>query len=242
MDRDAKGLAIVIRSSDIRDYDKLLTLFSPSMGLIDIVSYGARKSVKSVKAPLYTEGNFSLEKGRRGWTLKDIDVISTHERILEDLDLRQSAMLFSDLVLLAKTAEPELYALYTSSIDALESYPFEKVVSIFITLFLSIEGLSGDYLTCPSCGREFGNDEVLGFRPDMSVAVCHDCDTLSMSLILPPNARLYLRRVQESGLDKALDFAISPEQEHRIFRYLLRCLLVSFPHRLKSLEFGIWRI
>ena len=83
MDRDSKGLAIVIRSTAIRENDRLLTLFSPSLGFVSAVSYGARKSIKGVKAPLYTEGTFSLEKGRRGMTLKDVDVISTHDYIAE---------------------------------------------------------------------------------------------------------------------------------------------------------------
>ena len=196
MERDAKGLAIVIRSIPVRDYDRLLTLFSPSLGLMNVVSYGARKSVRSVKAPLYTEGNFSLEKGRRGWSLKDIDVISTHEGLHDDLDISQSAMLFSDLILVSRTAEPEL----------------------------------------------FSKEEVLGFRPDMGVAVCPDCDTMSMTLILPPNARAYLRRIQEVGIEKAMDLTVSPEQEHRVFRYLLRTLLLSFPEKLRSIEHGIWKI
>ena len=169
MERDAKGLAIVIRSIPVRDYDRLLTLFSPSLGLMNVVSYGARKSVRSVKAPLYTEGNFSLEKGRRGWSLKDIDVISTHEGrgwslkdidvisthegLHDDLDISQSAMLFSDLILVSRTAEPELYSLYVSALDALESHPYEKVVNAFVTCFLLQEGLSGDYISCPSCGK-----------------------------------------------------------------------------------------
>ena len=187
MERDAKGLAIVIRSIPVRDYDRLLTLFSPSLGLMNVVSYGARKSVRSVKAPLYTEGNFSLEKGRRGWSLKDIDVISTHEGLHDDLDISQSAMLFSDLILVSRTAEPELYSLYVSALDALESHPYE-------------------------------------------------------TLILPPNARAYLRRIQEVGIEKAMDLTVSPEQEHRVFRYLLRTLLLSFPEKLRSIEHGIWKI
>lgn len=242
MERDAKGLAIVIRSIPVRDYDRLLTLFSPSLGLMNVVSYGARKSVRSVKAPLYTEGNFSLEKGRRGWSLKDIDVISTHEGLHDDLDISQSAMLFSDLILVSRTAEPELYSLYVSALDALESHPYEKVVNAFVTCFLLQEGLSGDYISCPSCGKVFSKEEVLGFRPDMGVAVCPDCDTMSMTLILPPNARAYLKRIQEVGIEKAMDLTVSPEQEHRVFRYLLRTLLLSFPEKLRSIEHGIWKI
>ena len=242
MERDSKGLAIVIRTTPIREQDRLLTLFSPSMGIIEAVSYGARKSIRGVKAPLYTEGTFSLEKGRCGMTLKDIDAISTHSAVLEDLDKSQSAMLFSDLVLTGRSAEPELYALFTSALDALEDEGFEKVTVEFIVHFLALEGLSGDYEACPVCGRPYSEGEILGFSSSEGVPVCHDCDTMDGALLLPPNARAYLRRSLELSFGDSLSLVVSEEQEHRIFRYLLRTLPFSFPGKLRSLEYGIWKI
>ena len=242
MERESKGLAIVIRSTKIRERDRLLTLFSPSMGIVNVVSYGARKSIRCVKAPLYTEGTFSLEKGRSGMTLKDIDVISTHDEISEDLDKRQAAMLFSDLILTGKSAEPELYALFASALDALEDENFEKVTVEFIIHFLSLEGLSADYITCPVCGRVYGDDDVLGFSSSEGVPVCPDCDTMGGTLLLPPNARAYLKRSLELSFSSSLSLVVSENQEHRIFRYLLRTLPFSFPGKLRSLEYGIWKI
>ena len=242
MERDSKGLAIVIRSVKIRDNDRLLTLFSPSLGILQAVAYGARKSIRSIKAPLYTEGNFSLEKTRRGTTLKDIDVISTHSGIMEDLDRMQAATLFSDLVLTARSAEPELYALYASALDALEDTGFERVVTQFIVHFLTLEGLSGDYASCPVCGRGYGEEEILGFSASEGVAVCHDCDTMDGALLLPPRARAYLRRSIEIPFRDALSLRVSEEQGHRIARYRLRTLPFSFPGKLRSLEYGIWKL
>ena len=78
MDRDSKGLAVVLRSERLRENDRLLTLLSVPLGLVSVVSYGARKSIRCVRAPLYTEGVFSLSLSRGNrWSLKDIDVIST---------------------------------------------------------------------------------------------------------------------------------------------------------------------
>ena len=242
MERDAKGLAIVVKSTKIKERDRLLTLFSPSLGIISAVSYGVRKSIRSIRAPLYTEGTFSLEKGRSGMTLKDIDVISTHDRLLEDLDLSQAAMLFSDLILTSRSEEPELYSLYSSALDALEYEPFEKVVVEFIVHFLALEGFCGDYCTCPVCGREFQEKEVLGFSVHEGVPVCHDCDTMNGALLLPPNARAYLRRSLELSFQDSLSLSVSDEQEHRIFRYLLRTLPFSFPGKLRSLEYGVWKL
>ncbi len=242
MEHDSKGLAIVIKSDKIRENDRMLTLFSPSLGILHVVSYGARKSIRTVKAPLYTEGNFSLENSRKGTVLKDIDVIATHDALLDDLDRVQSAMLFSDLVLTSRSADPELYALYTSALDALETEPYEKVTVEFIVHFLLIEGLSPDFTHCPVCSRPFRQDEILGFSASEGVPVCHDCDTMQGTLLLPPNARAYLRRSVELSFSEALSLVVSEEQEHRIFRYLLRTLPFSFPGKLRSLEFGIWNI
>ena len=41
---------------------------------------------------------------------------------------------------------------------------------------------------------------------------------------------------------ESMDLRISPEQRHRIFRYMLRSLSLSFPGRLGSLEHGIWEL
>ena len=243
MERDSKGLGVVIRSERVRENDRLLTLFSLPLGIIRVISYGARKSIKCVRAPLYTEGVFSLSLSRgERWSLKDIDVISTHDFLLEDLGKNMAAMLFSDMVQTGRDSGPELYSLYTAGLDLLEFYESESVVISFIAHYLKLQGLSGDYETCPVCQRRYREDEVLGFSDLEGVAVCSECDTMSGSLILPPNARRFLSRTLSLGIRDSMELRISPEQRHRIFRYMLRSLSLSFPGRLESLEHGIWEL
>ena len=243
MERDSKGLAVVVRSERIRENDRLLTLFSIPLGIVRVVSYGARKSTRSVRASLYTEGVFSLARSASGqWSLKDIDVMSTHSSLLEDLGKNMAAMLFSELVVSGRDAGAELYSLYTGALDLLEAYDTESVVISFIVHFLSYMGLSGDYEICPSCQRPYRSDEVLGFSDVEGVAVCSECDTMSGSLILPPNARRFLSRTLSLSLCDSMELRVSPEQRHRIFRYMLRSLSLSFPGKLESLEHGIWEL
>ena len=173
---------------------------------------------------------------------KDIDVISTHGYLLEDLGKNMAAALFSDMVISGRDAGPELYSLYTGALDLLEFYDAESVVISFIAHYLRLAGLSGDYERCPVCQRIYGEDEVLGFSDAEGVAVCSECDTMSGSLILPPNARRFLARTLSLGIRESMDLRISPEQRHRIFRYMLRSLSLSFPGRLGSLEHGIWEL
>ena len=243
MDRDSKGLAVVLRSERIRENDRLLTLLSIPLGLVNVVSYGARKSIRCVRAPLYTEGVFSLSRshGNR-WGLKDIDVISTHEGLHDDLGRSMAAMLFSDMVITGKESGPDLYSLYTGALDLLEFFDTESVVISFIIHFLSMAGLCGDFERCPRCLRPYREDEVLGFSDIEGVAVCSECDTMSGSLILPPNARRFLSRTLSLSLKDSMELKVSPEQRHRIFRYVLRSLSLSFPGKLESLEHGIWEL
>lgn len=242
MEHEAKGLGIVIRTENARESDRVCTIFSPSLGLIRAMSYGARKSVKSIKAPLYTEGTFSLEKSIRSgrWSIRDIDVIATHGYLSEDLERNMAAALFSDLVITSRTADSSLYKLYTYAIDLLEEADVEKVAIAFIVHFLSEEGMSGDYISCPVCQRPYRDDEILGFSSIEGVPVCSECDTMGSSLILPPNARRYVRRTLELDMDNAVLLSVSDLQRHRIFRYFLRLLRLSFPGKLRSIESGIW--
>lgn len=241
MERDIKCPAIVIRTQKVRENDRLITLLSPDKGIFDVYVYGARKSVKSIKAPLYTEGVFSLyRKGENGKiSLKDIDVIATHDTLSDDLDASLSAALLSEIVIKGKSPDAAIYKLYVESLDALECEDADKVVSIFLLDYLFISGLSGTYRTCPLCQREYKEGEVLGFSNTFGVAVCPECDTMDGELILPTNARLYAARVLELPFKDALKLNISQEQIHRIAGYLKRCLRYAFPARINSLELGL---
>ena len=243
MERESKGLAIVAKSERVRESDRLLTLFSLPLGFVKIISYGAQKSIKAIKAPLYTEAVFSLSRSNSGkWVLKDIDVVSTHGFISEDLSKNMAAMLFSDIAISFKDSSETAYSLYAKSLDLLEFYDSERVAISFILHYLALQGLGSDYEACPVCSHVYGDEEILGFSDAEGVAVCFECDTMSRSLILPPNARRFLSRTLSLSIEDSLELRISDVQKHRIFRYMLRSLSLAFPGRLESLEHGIWEL
>lgn len=241
MDRDSKGLGIVIKSDDARSSDRLISILTPDRGILKAYAYGARKSIRGIKAALYTEGNFSLyQKGENGpLSLKDIDVISTHEYIYSNLERISIASLFSEIVIKGQDPDALCYGIFVDSIDGLESHNPELVGAVFLLKYLKWAGLSGNWRECPLCSRSYIPDEVLGFSLSEKVAVCSDCDTSGMSNILPMNARLFCARVLELKTKEALFLNISDEQIHRIFRYLVRTLSLVFPTSINTIESGI---
>ena len=241
MERDFKTLGIVLGKRNVKDNDVILSLLTPDRGILSVYVYGVRKSARAVRASLFTEGNFSLNKRSENGkvTLVDIDPLSFHEGVSQSLERMGWANLFSEMVLSGKSSDAAIYSLYTGALDGLESEDEDKAAIYFISRFMRFSGLYGDWRSCPVCQKKYGEDEVLGFSLEAGNAVCHECDGMNGTLILPPSARRYVARVSESSMEEAMSFIISKDMVHRISRYLLRTLRYSFPVHLNSLDSGL---
>ena len=59
-------------------------------------------------------------------------------------------------------------------------------------------------------------------------------------MILPPNARAFIRESIKAGDDEVFSFRISDAQEDRIFRFLLRLLRASSIAEIRTFSSGLW--
>lgn len=246
MDRDEKALGIVIQSMKVRENDRLLTILSPFWGLVKVLVYGARKSIKAVKAPLYGEGTFILYhvRERESYSLKAFDPLSLHEVIGTDYAIQMAATLFSELVLLGKGADAKgLYPLYTTALDHLEDGHacMHAVISQFVLRYYVILGLGTDFNFCPVCGNAYREDEILGFSSALRIPCCAKCDTMQGTFPLPREARRYLSDSLLVPFDQAMAFRVSENQAFRISRYLVRMAGYMLDSPIKSLKSGLWQ-
>lgn len=154
MDRDFKTLGIIVKRENRGERNVLLTLLTPDMGLLDVLSFGGGRGASSYRAPLYGEGVFSLErKSGTNNCLKDTQIISEHEWVKDSIEKVGWASLFSELVIKSRSAESGIYRLYTSVLDSMTDENVDRNAVYFLIHFLLSEGLSGDWETCPMCGR-----------------------------------------------------------------------------------------
>lgn len=244
MERDLKGLCTVLSSERKGERDRELTLISSDRGVIRARVYGAQKSAKSIKAPLFSDGVFSLYRaGENRISVRDVDIISLRDSILEDIDRATSANLFAELAIKSRVYDENLYMLLTRSLDALAlDLGYKRTVIAFVVKFLSMYGTFGDYEHCPVCQRVYSPDEILGYNNRIGASCCQECSTGEEGLILPPKARVFIRECIRRDFSDIFTFSVSEAQEDRIFRFLLRLLLSSFPARIESLSCGIWTL
>lgn len=224
------------------DNDRRITLLSPVWGLIYATIYGARRSIKSIKAPLYTEGTFCIYRNReknRNY-LVDLTPISFHENLSSSLETSFVASLFSELVLLQRGEDaPMHYQLLTSAFDVLTEENWKAVSVQYILRYLEFSGLSSGFDFCPVCARAYGEKEILGFSSALNVPCCSDCDTMSGKYILPPNARSYLSCSLRTTVENALAFEISDGMLTRLLRYLIRYASLALQTELKAVKSGL---
>lgn len=242
MDRNESAPAIVIASAKRGDYDRVITLLSPIWGIRRVTCYGARKSQKAAKAALYTEATFNIYSNpeRHTYSLVDLTPISDHSNILLSLEASFAASLMSELVLLEKGEEAEsLYELFTESIDELDDVNWRRVLIQFIIRYLDLAGLGTDFISCPVCSKVYADSDILGFSSTLGVPCCPNCDNMAGELILPPNARAYLRDSLRTERERAMQFVISGNMEMRLLRYLTRSLTHILSVNLKCLQSGL---
>ncbi|NLZ67779.1 MAG: DNA repair protein RecO [Spirochaetales bacterium] len=244
MDRNESALAIVIASTKVRNVDRLITLLSPVWGEVKVMVYGAQKSIKAVKAPLYTEGIFNLYhvREKNQFSLVDLTPLSIHEKISESFEANLAASFISELVLLQRgTDSTSYFKLFTTTLDFLEdnNYYYKRALVQFILRYLNMAGFGSDFAFCPICQKPYERNEVLGFYLDSTFPCCSKCDTMGGTFVLPHNARAYLRASLLASFSQAMEFVVSDIQIGRILRYLVRLCEFCFDVHLKSISTGL---
>ncbi len=237
MDRNESAPAIVIKSERYRERDRILTLLSPVWGLRRVIVYGAQKSRKAVKASLCTEGVFHVynNKERHQVSLVDINVISIHENALSSLASSFASSLMCEVILMQRGEDAPLwYDLLAAALDSLDDGNYRNVVIQFMIKAVDIEGLATGLSCCPVCGKAYGEKEILGFSADIASPCCSLCDTMHSVMILPVNARRYIKDSQEAGFAEGLSFIISGNMASRLMRYCIRWYNLANSCSLKS--------
>jgi DNA repair protein RecO (recombination protein O) len=160
-----KTPAIVIRETDYRDNDKMLTLFSPTHGRIDVLSRGCKKPSSKLMASstLFACGDFDLSVSKEKYYHAGCGLSSSFYGLREDYDKLQAASFYIELIYAFLMHEQENKLLYALLLNAL--YSLEKQINSheLITQFFLIK-LS----------------DFVGLRPNTDI--CCDAYTASSKL------------------------------------------------------------
>lgn len=240
MERDIVTQAIVLHTRRDGVNNINISLLSIDLGVITVRAFGAKSSKKAPKAFRFQEGMFFLyfNPTKNQYILKDINLISTHDDLLNDYSRIVCSSIMSEIIL--KTYNDDfsyIYNIFTKSLDFLEdeSINHDIILSQFILRFIKNHGFFEDFLHCPSCDKVYEKDEIIYFLDALNAPSCKKCAN-SLTMLLPPKARKYLSITMNMNLEDAVNIKLYDATAERIKLYMLRWIVKIIGYPLKSIN------
>ena len=154
-----KGL--VLRVTDYKDHDALLTLLSPNHGKITVKARGLRRKNSPLVAPcqLLAYGEFVLFEYRGQYTVNEAYSIELFQHLRRDLTKLSLGTYFAQVAELISQEDlpnPELLSLVLNCLHGLSrlDLPEGKVKAVFELRSACLAGYTPDLFGCHVCGKQ----------------------------------------------------------------------------------------
>lgn len=249
-----KLTGLVIRTVDIKETDRLITIFTEEQGAVTALARGARslKSRKMSSTMQFCYGSFVLYGQGDKYFVKEAELIESFfdlRRSIEGLALANYiAEILSDVTV--EEAEGDLLRLSLNSLYAIanDRYSLKKIKAVFEIRAASILGFMPDALQCHTCGARTGDFffdimggiiECAACREKASRARLEHPDPHESHIlcILSEGAKTALGYAIYSPLERVFSFNISDEDMRLFARAAEEYLLNHLGHPFKSLDF-----
>jgi len=252
MDTEVKGL--VIRTTEVKESDRIITIFTEEMGVVSATARGARslKSRKMSSTMQFCYSKFVLTRRGEYYYVKEAELIENFfdiRRTIEGLALAgYIAEVLSDVTV--AEAEKELLRLSLNSLYAISSgkYPIDRIKAAFEIRCAAILGFMPDVISCSICSEKNGAFYFDIMGGSLTCAKCkselerkhtapenpHESRIISY---LSPTAKIALGYCVHSPIEKLFSFNI-PDEDMELFSKATELYLINQLERsYKTLDF-----
>lgn len=245
---------LVLRSVNIGEADRLITVFTKEMGTVSALVRSARslKNKNMYSTQQFCYSSFILMKRGEKFWVKEANLIESFYGLRDSIEALSLAGYIVEILSDVTTAEreDELLRLALNSLYSIaeKKYSLDKIKAAFEIRALSIIGFMPDVLHCTDCGRGEGDFffDILG-----GSIQCYDCHEKAerehryvaddgqrrLVSILSEGAKIALGYLIHSPLERIYAFSISDEDMLLLCRATEEYLVNQLERSFKSLEF-----
>jgi len=184
--------AVVLRRADYRENDRMLTLFSPTLGRIDALSRGCRrqKSPLMAASEVFCAGEYVLYTAGERMTVVSCTVQDTFYPIRSDFERLAHGMYALELCAAAVQPDEENERLFLLLLRALAHLAYsediapKRVTAVFLMGLTSLIGFRPHVGRCAKCGMpiapivppgQAADVPVAAFSPEHGGVLCTGC-------------------------------------------------------------------
>lgn len=247
-----KGL--VIRTVDIKESDRLVTIFTEERGVISAMAKGARslKSRQMSSTMQYCYGTFVLCRKNDLFWIREAELIESFFNLRRSIEGMSLAAYVCEVLseVTVEEAERDLLRLSLNSLYAIaeRQYEIDKIKAAFEIRCCSIIGFMPDVLGCRACGAKDGDFILDVMDGTLLCAACRDGyagvrDALSdvgerrVICLLSPTAKVAFGYCVYSPIEKIFSFRIPAEDMSLLSQAAETYLLHHLGRPFKTLDF-----
>ncbi len=198
--------AIVLRSVNYRDNDRMLTLLTPNLGRVEVMSRGCRrpKSPFMSSSEVFCTGEYVLFSQHDRKILTSCTLHDSFYPLRLDYGLLSCGAYLLNLCEAAAQPEEESGSLFWLLLRTLHRLAYGQeerrgIISGFLLHYASVLGYKPRLNHCVHCGRKLAEDEPVYFDCEAGGLACSKCPKTESSLPLNQKQAGWLQTVFRDG-------------------------------------------
>ncbi|UCC41128.1 MAG: DNA repair protein RecO [Candidatus Aminicenantes bacterium] len=234
--------AIVLRTFNVGELDKIVVVFSRDKGIIKGIAKGARKfgsRFGSSLEPMSQVKIFYYEKERKDLvTVSNCDLIESFFEIQNDVNTSFTLSYFSEIIeefFPSRSKDDLLYRLMLTTLQALKAGGnLDFVARYFEAWFLKINGVLPNLTKCKKCRKVLTKSGWLS--PKKDGAFCDSCASQKKEKIKPELA-LFLQWIKKNPPPEKGDLPFPPKQLESARKILQEIIIFHLEKEPKTLHY-----
>jgi DNA repair protein RecO (recombination protein O) len=247
-DRLYRTEAVVIHRQDMGEADRLLTLYTPTMGKLRVIAKGARRptSRKAGHLELFIHSTLLIAKGKSLDIVTQAETLHAFRPVRDDLERITYAHYVVELLDRFASEGEENHLAFELLINTLqrlcETGDPQRAILFYEVHLLALEGYQPQLFRCVGCGDVL-KPVVNYFDPAQGGMLCPRCGERALSgnarqvRPLSVNALKILRYMQTHDAEACSRLRITPETHRDLENMMLRYITYILERNLKSFEF-----
>jgi DNA repair protein RecO (recombination protein O) len=216
--------ALVLRTYNLAEADKIVVSLTHSSGLIRGVAKGCRKLRNRFGASLepftLIRLHYYEKEHQELVSIRQTEILKSHFNLASDANIVNGLAYIGDLLIEFSPphqANDLLFRMSTACFEAISQHPedLQSVLRYFEVWILKIEGFMPDLKRCGECHRAFGSDEAVYMGSDLALRCgsCTDGRGGTMSKLLHAHIRTTERLSPGKFAEDAREVSIKTKRE-----------------------------
>lgn len=235
-----KTRAVVIKTQDIKESDKLIWLFSEKLGKISSIAKGAKKNRSNLFSTTlqFCYGDYVVYRGKNLYTINESRVIDSFQDLMSDLDTLTYSTYLCELIDISMQDEESNRELFKHFVTAFylmknNAVDIETLARAFEIKVLQATGYAFNFDYCCMCRKKITSSNYISLQ--YSGGVCKECEKNNGTYIsyAAYNALKYLSKIP---LENVYRVTLSKEIKKELYKTLCLIIEQNYLRRPKSLE------